>query len=149
MPISKTLLTVVFLGGALCAFVGGYAVGQRTTFAQLMPMLALETQFNLAQRVETLARYRTGDAAGAIAGLEDVVDAATLNLTQGKPWSDLAPDVQFSLQLVKAYRERVPLQQPNRALTELLATIPMPDLEYCSPAMRELLGSDLTQTDRR
>jgi hypothetical protein len=149
MAISRSVLTVVVLAGVLCAFVGGYAVGQRATFAQLMPLLALETQFNLAQRVETLARYRTGDAAGAIAGLEEVVDTATLNLTQGKPWSDLEPDVQFSLQLAKAYRERFPPQEPNAALSALLATIPMPELEYCSPAMRELLSSDLTQTDRR
>ena len=146
---SKTVCTGIALGGVLSAFAGGYAVGHRTTFAQVMPVLVAETQFNLAQRVDTLARYRTGDARGAIAGLEQAVDTATLNLTRGKPWSDLEPGVQFSLQVAKAYRKRFPPPEPNPALSALLDTIPMPDVKYCSPAMQELLSSTPTKTDRR
>lgn len=126
----------------LVAFVAGYALGHRTTFAGLTPMLAAETELNLAQRIDTLARVRTGDIDGAVAALEGAVDAAALTLPQGQPWSSLEPRAQRSLQLAKAYRTKYPPAPPDAALSALLDTIPMPDVKYCSPAVQRMLGTE-------
>jgi hypothetical protein len=134
---------------ALCAFVAGYAVGHRVTFARLMRLVASETQFALSQRVESLALLRTGDTAGAIAGLEHAVDTAALSLPQGKRWSELDPDLRFTLQLAKAYRTRYPPTDPDAELPAFLETVPMPDVRFCSPAIQELLRSSPTTSDGR
>jgi hypothetical protein len=132
----------------LTAFVGGLAVGNRTMWAAAIQMLTAETQGNLTHRVETLARLRTRDADGAIALLEQAVVSATESLPQGKPWSDLEPDLRLTLQMAKAYLERHPPQQMTPALAALLGTIPMPDVQYCSAAMQELLRSGDTKSNR-
>jgi hypothetical protein len=126
-------------GIAACGFAAGFVAGHRTTFAGGMRLLAAETQGNLGLRVETLAKLRTGDAAGAIAGLEQAVDTATMSLPQRRPWSDLDPDTRSTLQLVKAYRHVHPPAAPDPELTALLDSIPMPHVNYCSPALRQLL----------
>ena len=137
----KTVRIALMLSLVVLAFVAGLALGNRTTFGWTMGMLTAETHFNLSNRVETLARLRTGDADGAIALLEQAVDTATESLPQGKPWTELEPTLQSTLQLAKAYRQRYPPQRPSPALAELLETIPMPDARYCSVAMQELLKS--------
>lgn len=132
------------LAVAAAAFTGGYIAGHRTTFAQGIQMLAVETQGNLAQRLETLARIRTGDVDGAIAILEEAVDTATLTLPQGRSYEELNPGMQVVLQIAKAYRTR----HPSSAAPELGALfegIPLPEMQYCSPAMQLLLGSDRTE----
>ena len=136
---SKLARAGLMSAGALLAFLAGLAVGQRTIYSRLLPNLAAETQFNLTQRVDTLARLRTGDSDGAVASLERAVDTATVTLAQGRPWSELNPDVQFVMQVAKAYRTKYPPSQPNASLDALLETIPMPDVRYCSPAMQRLL----------
>lgn len=138
---SNTVRTGLIAALVLVAFVGGLAVGNRTTWNTTNRMLRAETQFNLGHRVETLARFRTGDATGAIVLLEQAVDSATESLPQGKPWSELEPDLRSTMQLAKAYRQHYPPPQPSQALTELLRTIPMPDVRYCSAALQELLRS--------
>jgi hypothetical protein len=136
-PIAR-LAGIVIL--AAVAFGAGYIAGHRTTFAQGIQMLATETQGNLAQRLETLARIRTSDVNGAIAGLEEAVDTAALTLPQGRPWAELDPGMQFVLQIAKAYRTRYPASPVSHELNALFDPIPMPDVRYCSPAMQQLLG---------
>ena len=147
MP-SNIVRNAVTLVLVLTAFVGGLAVGNRTISEAAIQMGTAETQGNLAHRVETLARLRTGDADGAIVLLEQAVVSATESLPQGKPWSDLEPDLQLTLQMAKAYLERQPPQQTSPALAALLGTIPMPDVQYCSAAMQELLRSRDTKSHR-
>lgn len=65
-----------------------------------------------------------------------------MSLAQGRPWSELDPNVQFSLQVAKAYRTKYPPSQQNARLDALLETIPMPDVKYCSPAMQRLLSTE-------
>jgi hypothetical protein len=129
------LIVALGLGG----FVAGYTAGHRTTFGWTMGMLSAETQGNLVQRIETLARLRTGDTGGAIALLEEAVDTATMTLPQGGTWLKLDPDVRSALQLSKVYRTVYPLDESQTELAALLATVPMPDLQYCSPALQTLL----------
>lgn len=138
----KIVRAAIVIGGALLVFLAGYATGQRTTFNTLMPILVAETQGNLAQRIETLARLRTGDSDGAVAALEEAVDSATLTLSQGKPWAELDSRTGSALQLAKAYRAKYPASQYNPTLDALLYTIPMPDVKHCSPAMRRLLSEN-------
>jgi hypothetical protein len=136
IQMNRTALIVALgLGG----FVAGYAAGHRTTFGWTLGMLSAETQGNLVQGIETLARLRTGDTDGAIALLEDAVDTATMNLPQGTPWSQLEANVRSALQLSKAYRTVYPPADSQTELAALLTTVPMPDLQYCSPALQTLL----------
>lgn len=132
----------IVLTGALLVFLAGYAAGQRTTYSGFMPVLAAETHFNLTQRIETLARIRLGEADAAIPALERTIDAATVNLAQGKPWTELDPGVQSSLQVAKAYRSKYPSSQPDAALAALLDTIPTRDVNTFSPAMQRLLQTE-------
>jgi hypothetical protein len=142
---SNTVRTALILALVLGAFLGGVAVGNRSTSDAAISMLTAETRGNLSQRVETLARLRTGDADGAIDLLEQAVDTATETLPQGKPWTELEPELRLTLQMAKAYRQRYPPQQPSPTLAALLGTIPMPDVHYCSAAMQKLLRSDATR----
>jgi hypothetical protein len=132
----RTALVVAF---AVATFAAGYAAGHRMTFGWTMGMLSAEARGSLLQRVEALARLRTGDTPGAIALLEDAVDTATMNLSQGRPWLELDPEVRSALQLAKAYRSAYPPADSQSELVALLATVPMPDLRYCSPALQALL----------
>ena len=122
---------------AVAAFVGGVSIGQRRSMDMLLSMMASETTGNLAHRVETLARIRTGYYAGAIAWLEQAVDTATTTLPMGKPWNGLDRSAQSALQLAKAYRSVYPPAATETALVQLLETVPMPAVEYCSPALQE------------
>lgn len=133
---TRTALTVIL---ALVAFAGGYTAGHRTTFAWTMGMLSTETQGNLHHRIETLARLRTGDTDGAIALLEQAVDSAAGSLGQGKPYPELDPDIRFALQLARAYRDVYPAANADPELAAFLATVPPPDVRYCSPALQSLL----------
>lgn len=54
---TKFVRVGVIGAGALIAFLAGLALGQRTMYRGLMPTLAADTQFNLTQRVETLANF--------------------------------------------------------------------------------------------
>jgi hypothetical protein len=130
------------------AFAGGYAAGHRRTLAWTVGWVTAESSFNLSHRVDTLARLRNGDTAGAIDALEHAVDTAAMNLSGGKPWPELEPDVRSALQLVKAYRSRHPPSKPAPELSALLESIPMPDVRYCSPALQELLGAAERKTGR-
>lgn len=112
---------------------------------RLLPVMAAATTADLAQRVETLARIRNGDHAGAIAMLEKNVDAATVSLPIGKPWAELDASARSALQLAKAYRSTYPPAPTESALVQVLATIPMPAVEYCSPALRKVLADGARQ----
>lgn len=141
---AKLIRAGIALAIAATVFVSGYALGHRRTFAWTTQWLTAETQFNLSQRVDTLARLRTGDTAGAITGLEQAVDTATLSLSRGKPWSESQPEARSTFQLVKAYRSRYPPSQPSQELSAFLESIPMPDVRYCSPALQQLLRTPKT-----
>jgi hypothetical protein len=130
---------------AVAAFVGGVSIGQRRSMDMLRSMMASETTGNLAQRVETLARIRTGDHSGAIAWLEQAVDSATTTLPMGKPWNGLDRSTQSAMQLAKAYRSVYPPAATDTALVQLLETVPMPAIEYCSPALRKVLADGARQ----
>jgi hypothetical protein len=101
--------------------------------------LGTEVRGNLHQRVETLARLRTGDEAGAIDLLERAVDTAAETLPQGQPFSELSTRTQAALSVAKVYREAYPPTKPSEDLAAVLAMTPLPDVEYCSPALRKLL----------
>jgi hypothetical protein len=101
--------------------------------------LGAEVRGNLHQRVETLARLRTGDEAGAIDLLERAVDTAAESLPQGQPFSELSAATQAALSVAKVYREAYPPTKPSEDLVAVLAMTPLPDVEYCSPALRTLL----------
>jgi len=103
-----------------------------------LPLLAADTQFNVAQRIESLAKLRLGDTAGAIADLESVVDAGVVNTLRWRAWSDLEPDAQRSIQLAKAYRSKFP-SSSDAALNGLLRPVPVIQAQSCSPALRTLL----------
>lgn len=133
--VRTTLVTLV----VVAAFAGGFHVGQRRSLDVALTMMAADTTGNLAQRVETLARIKTGDHAGAIALLEHGLDAATTTLPMGKPWSGLDRSTQSALQLAKAYRSVFPPAASETALVELLETIPPPEVQYCSPALRQVI----------
>ena len=135
----KWMRAVITLVIVVAAFLGGYAVGNRRTVAWTSGWVTAEAQFNLSQRVDTLARFRIGDAGGAIDALEQAVDTATLNLSQGKLWPELDPGIQQTLQLAKAYRTKYPPTKATPELSALLESIPMPDVRYCSPALQALL----------
>lgn len=111
---------------------------------RLLPVMAAATTADLAQRVETLARIRNGDHAGAIAMLEQNVDAATVSLPIGKPGPNWTP-ARSAQQLAKAYRSTYAPAPTESALVQLLATIPMPAVEYCSPALRKVLADGARQ----
>ena len=66
-PIVRMTLVMLVI---VAAFVGGLYVGQRRSLDVALSMMAADTTGNLAQRVETLARIKTGDHAGAVAFLE-------------------------------------------------------------------------------
>jgi len=123
---------------ALVTFGAGYALGHRAALGQTMPLLAADTQFNLAQRIESLAKLRLGDVTGAVADLEMFADGAALNLLQGRSWADLEPGVQRSIQLAKAYRSKFPPTN-NDTLVASLLPVPVLDAQSCSPALRVLL----------
>ncbi len=123
---------------ALATFGAGYAFGHRAALGEAMPLLAAETQYNLAQRIESLAKLRSGDVSGAVADLEGITDAAASNLLQWRAWSDLEPGAQRSIQLTKAYRSRFPSSN-NDELVALLAPVPNLEARFCSPALRALL----------
>ena len=131
---------VVMMILLVAAFVGGLSVGQRRSMDTLLAMMASETTGNLAFRVETLARIRTGDHAVSIAALEQAVDVATTSLPMGKPWTELDAGARSALQVAKAYRSVYPPAATETALIQLLATVPMPAVEYCTPALRKLLA---------
>ncbi len=95
------------------AFSGGYALGQREGLGWMSEFLGAEVRGNLHQRVETLARLRTGDEAGAIALLEQAVDTAAETLPQGSAFSELSPATQNALRLAKVYREAYPPKEPS------------------------------------
>ena len=122
----------------LVAGLGGYALGHRAALRQALPMLAADTQFNVAQRIESLAKLRLGDTAGAVADLEAVVDAGVVNTLQWRAWSDLEPPVQRSIQLAKAYHSKYP-SSADASLNGLLQSVPVLDAQSCSPALRTLL----------
>jgi hypothetical protein len=138
---SRALRAALIAALALFAFGAGLATGSRTGWNRTQRLLTVEVHGNLSHRVETLARLRTGDAAGAIALLEQAVDGAIETLPQGQRWSALEPELRLTLQMAKAYQQRYPQDQPRHTLTALLETIPMPDVKYCSPAMQDLLRS--------
>jgi hypothetical protein len=123
---------------ALVAGLGGYALGHRAALRQTLPMLAADTQFNVAQRIESLAKLRLGDTAGAVADLEAVVDVGVVNTLQWRAWSDLEPPVQRSIQLAKAYHSKFP-SSSNAVLDGLLKPVPVLEAQSCSPALRMLL----------
>jgi hypothetical protein len=128
------------------AFGAGYTVGHRTTFRWMMEFLGAETRGNLSQRVETLARLRTGDERGAIVLLERAVDRAAETLAQGQPFSELPAATQRALRLAKAYRDVYPPMEPSADLTAVLEMTPLPDVEYCSPALRKLVEDAKART---
>ncbi len=121
------------------AFGGGYALGQRDGLGWMSEFLGAEVRGNLHQRVETLARLRTGDEAGAIDLLERAVDTAAETLPQGQSFSELSAATQAALSVAKVYREAFPPTKPSEDLVAVLAMTPLPDVEYCSPALRTLL----------
>ena len=123
---------------ALVTCLGGYALGHRAALRQTLPMLAADTQFNVAQRIESLAKLRLGDTPGAVADLEAVVDAGVVNTLRWRAWADLEPAVQRSMQLAKAYRSQFPASS-NAALVDLRAPVPVIQAQFCSPALRTLL----------
>ena len=139
---AKSLRAVITLVIVAAAFLSGYAVGNRRTVAWTSGWVTAEAQFNLSQRVDTLARFRIGDTGGAIDALEQAVDTATLNLSQKKLWPQLEPGVRQTLQLAKAYRSKYPPTKAAPELTALLESIPMPDIRYCSPALQALLRTE-------
>ena len=123
---------------AFVAALGGYALGHRAALRQTLPMLAADTQFNVAQRIESLAKLRLGDTAGAVADLEAVVDVGVVNTLRWRAWSELEPPVQRSIQLAKAYHSKFP-SSSNAVLDELLKPVPVLEAQSCSPALRLLL----------
>jgi hypothetical protein len=131
---------VVLMILLVAAFVGGLAVGQRRSMDMLVPMMATEATASLAQRVETLARIRNGDYAGAIPMLEQSVNVATMNLPMGKPWTELDASARSALQQAKAYRSVYPPAPTDTTLVAFLETVPMPAAESCGPALRKLLA---------
>jgi hypothetical protein len=76
---------------------------------------------------------------GAIDRLERAVDTAAETLPQGQPFSELAQATQAALQSAKVYREAYPPNEPSPDLVSVLEMTPLPDVEYCSPALRRLL----------
>lgn len=136
---SKLIRGTVLVLLAAAAFGAGYTVGHRGAFQWMIESLSSETRGNLSQRVETLARLRTGDQDGAIALLELAVDRAAETLPQGQPYSKLPPATQAALRDAKLYREAYPAQDPSPDLAAVLAMVPLPDVEYCSPALRRLV----------
>ena len=133
------MVRIVSISGlALVACLGGYALGHRAALRQSLPMLAADTQFHVAQRIESLAKLRLGDTAGAVADLEAVVDVGVVNTLRWRAWSDLEPAVQRSMQLAKAYHSKFPASS-NAALDDLLAPVPVIEAQFCSPALRMLL----------
>jgi hypothetical protein len=137
----RTKLTqgIVVFALVAAAFGGGYTLGHRKMFRWGIEYLTAETRGNLSQRVETLARLRTGDEAGAIDLLERAVDAAAETLPQGLPFSELSAATQAALSVAKVYRAAYPPKEPSEDLAAVLAMTPLPDVEYCSPALRKLL----------
>jgi len=102
--------------------------------------LGAETQGNLALRVDTLARLRTGDPEGAIAQLESSVDAALVSLPQQQAWSKLPLGTQNAMMLAKAYRTAFPPEDPSSKLASTLLGVPLPPKQLCSPALQEVLN---------
>ena len=143
---TKLIPAAVVLILVAVAFGGGYALGHRRMFRWMSDALSVETRGNLTQRVETLARLRTGDESGAIALLEQSVDRAAETLPQGSAFSELAPATQIALQLAKLYREAYPPKEPSQDLVAVLTMTPLPDAEYCSPALRKLLEDATAKT---
>lgn len=123
---------------AVIGALGGYALGHRAALQQTLPMLAADTQFNVAQRIESLAKLRLGDTAGAVADLEAVVDVGVVNTLRWRAWSELEPLVQRSIQLAKAYHSKFP-SSSNAELDGLLKPVPVLEAQSCSPALRLLL----------
>ena len=123
----------------LIAFVCGAVVGHRLTFGWMMEHLTLETRGNLANRVETLARLRTGDLEGGIELLEKSIDIAIETLPQGRPASELSEKVRLSLMTAKVYRDVYPPDDPASPVLDVLSELPLPDVKYCSPALQKLL----------
>jgi len=129
---------LVVLGLTVVSFLVGLAVGHHGTFDWVMGYLQNEVEGNLTQRVETLARLRTGDEAGAISFLEDSIDRATVNLATNRPWTEMSPQTQNALAWAKLYREAFPAAA-DAEVTRVLEKIPMPDVRDLSPAVRQLL----------
>lgn len=123
----------------IVAFVSGSVLGHRLTFRWMMESLVTQTRGNLAQRVETLARLRTGDLEGGITYLEESVDRAIVALQRGRPTSELSEGVRFSLMTAKVYREVYPPEDAASPVVEILSTFPLPDVQHCSPALQKLL----------
>ena len=134
--IKKVLLLLAVIG---VAFASGYAVGTQRTFRWMMDALSSETQGNLVQRVETLARLRTGDREGAIVQLEQSVDTAVMTLPQEKRWPELSESVQSALMVAKAYRIAFPAVDPHPDLVATLSEVPLPERQYCSPALQKVM----------
>ena len=135
-PKTKRVLLLAVIG---IAFVSGYALGTQRMFRWMMDALSNETQGNLAQRVETLARLRTGDREGAIAQLEQSVDTAVMTLPQEKRWTELSESVQRALMVAKAYRSAFPAVNPHPDLVAKLSEVPLPERQYCSPALLKVM----------
>lgn len=123
----------------LIVFASGAVLGHRLTLGRMMEHLTHETRGNLANRVETLARLRTGDLDGGIELLEKSIDIAIETLPQGRPVSELSEAVRFSLMTAKVYREVYPPDDPASPVVDVLSELPLPDVKYCSPALQKLL----------
>lgn len=89
---TKLLRAAIVLALVVATFGGGYTLGTLRMFRWMVESLSAETRGNLSQRVETLARLRTGDGAGAIEILERAVDTAAVTLPQGRSFSELSSE---------------------------------------------------------
>ena len=127
---------------AIAAFGSGYAIGGVRGASWWMERLRLEVAGNLSYRVETLARLRTGDESGGVQLLEMSLDQAMLTLPQGENWEDFPLPVQQSMMLGKAYRAAYPASEDVPELSHILEQVPLPEAEYCSPALQRILGKD-------
>jgi len=129
------------VGIAVVVVVAGvvaYVVGNTRSFSQEMDRLKLETQGNLATHVETLARIRTGDIAGATSILERSVDSAVVTLPMGKPFAQQVVSTQHVLMATKIYRDAFPSE--SGVANDVLKDVPrLPaDHPYCSHALGQV-----------
>ncbi len=135
----KPIRTAFILALGIAIFCIGFALGHKWTFRWTMEFLLAEVRGNLNRNVEVLARLREGNETGAVELLEHAVDTVIESLPEGRRFSQLPPLTQTALQKAKVYREVYPPQNPRSELSSILATIPLPEAEACSPPLQRLL----------
>lgn len=135
----KILLIVV---AGLLLLAGAFVVGYHVGHNQFMDALSRQVSGAAAVQLEALARIRTGDVEGGIELLERSLERAVVTIHPER--LRRGERVPTTIGAAKHYWTAFP-DEISPELEAVLAQIEAPPLEYCSPALNEVVALGLAR----